>query len=99
MKASESLLKARELVAAGWCQFDNALDNKGRSLRWPFANAVCFCINGALLATQGGYEAQRFLEMELGEEFYEWNDEPERTHLEVVEALERAAVRAMEAGE
>ena len=99
-KPSEILLEARELLAGGWCQGDNAKDARGESLRWPFVGAKCFCVNGALLSIKGDVPgAEDYISQEAGERYIDWNDHPDRTQLEVVEMVERAALRAMEAGE
>jgi len=83
--------EARALIERGWTQGDFARDGEGNPARID-RYAACFCAVGALVAVDAEPEATPFLRDALGVcSISFWNDAPERTHAEVVEAFRRAA--------
>ena len=92
-------MKAIDYVRKGWTQGKFALDKNG----WPELStspfAVCWCAVGAINAaydhtSQNEYnEACNKLELVIGQQdITKWNDNPSRTHEEVIEAFERAGI-------
>ncbi len=109
MKPSEVLLAARELVAGGWSRRLYARGPTGREVDELSDDAVCFCAVGALLraTSSDAYdpsddfrEAKWMLENTVRAQvgIASWNDDPTTTHLDVVQAFERAALLAMSEG-
>jgi hypothetical protein len=77
---SEGLLKARELIARGWCQGAFGIGDR-------------FCLVGALRHVMGNncLEAYRFAVRVVPGDVVRWNDAPGRLHRSVLNALESAA--------
>ena len=105
MKVSEVLLAARELIAreGGWCQGACARDSDGAPVSEEDPRAESFCVISAISISTASEpenfntftDARLFLQNMLGvHSAGRWNDKPGRTQLEVVEALERAALQA-----
>jgi hypothetical protein len=98
-EALQILDKMSELLAVPerWTQRADARDKSG-SIITPLAQtATCFCLSGALARfSKMGEPAERIikraLEKECGTYFWatSWNDAPERTHADVIAALDRA---------
>lgn len=107
MKPSEALRKARELITpeGAWTQKEYARDQDGNGL-WPWEEgAVCFCAMGALEKAAGGSEfsveahrANKYLNKVNRDFTFNWNDAPNRTHAEVLEAFRRAEKLALSEG-
>jgi hypothetical protein len=86
----------RELLAApgAWCQHAQQRDAHGLPLGiFPNEAAVSHCLIGAALKFRC-CQSGRFISELIGPYWSEWNDAPGRTHLEVVEMLERAVLAA-----
>jgi hypothetical protein len=88
--------EARALIEKGWCQKDYARDAGGAG-EWPTdAACACYCSAGAIMAI-----ANENLELEdaledafrkaTGGSIITWNDHPNRTQAEVIEAFRKAA--------
>jgi hypothetical protein len=107
VKPSEVLLAARELVAGGWTKGAFARTARGQSVSFRAKQANCFCLFGAVARAAGreGGPSMRYLNRVVTTEtdpdisIVRYNDEPERTHLNVVVALEKAALLAMSEGQ
>ena len=98
------LREARALLARGWCQWDNALDDNGDPVDPSSRAARRWSASGALLAvreewrsagkpaelvSRGFAEASLALQAVVGD-IAPWNDAPERTHEQVLAAVDRA---------
>lgn len=108
MEVSEVLNKAADLLEkpGAWMQEDYC--DAGGYRAKELQRASCWCIAGAIgaVADMDGPEAEEWANKVLGplipgvEEGYPvtgipgWNDKPNRTQAEVVEALRQAALRA-----
>jgi hypothetical protein len=103
--ASIILTDARALVARGWCQSGDARDAGGRTVAPGSADACCWSLLGAIVASSGGPERLRSdrrtladvakaslaIGLATGEEsLRDWNDAPGRTAEEVVTAFDDA---------
>jgi hypothetical protein len=87
------MTKAWQLVQSGWCQGVSALDSQGNGVVPESPSASRWCIHGALSRVYGeGTDDAHFrLAKSIG--FWttiHWNDDPNRTQAEVVEALKKA---------
>jgi len=85
--------EARALVERGWTQDNFAQDASGQLVVSNSPEAVCFCAAGAVGRVQAPWwESLAALEKAVGtNNIVVWNDAPERTQAEVVEAFKRAA--------
>lgn len=98
--------EARALIERGWCQKLDAMNTGGTEADPLSESATCFCINGALFraARNRGdrdyIDLEPFLECAIGLDpsapyemspVIDWNDAPERTQAEVIEAFRKAA--------
>lgn len=97
-RPSEILLAARERIAApgGWCQ--------GQATK-SLPRCTAYCLVGATNmpnAPSDGYQADRYTQRVLGvatnTDVAAFNDAPNRTQLECVIVLEKAALLAMSEG-
>jgi hypothetical protein len=99
----EILIGTRELLAApeSWTKNVFARDASGTKVCTSDLRAVCWCLKGAMsvAATAHGLiddftpltDAEMLLEKLLGDRpVAPWQDEPERTHEEVLALLDRA---------
>lgn len=89
---ADKLDEARALIEKGWCQRAFAKDANGKKVFSWHPSAVCWCAIGAINATEpnnGG--PWRYLEKVVGRSPDTWNDAPERTQAEVIEAFRKAA--------
>lgn len=98
MKPEEALMKAADLIELkGWCQDYCAVDDQGEPVTSRSLEAARFCAFGAICKVSGSDEvvASRatdiLTEHLLGAIVPKWNDCPERTKAEVVQALRAAA--------
>jgi len=87
--------EARALIERGWTQHQYARGKGRRRARPNGKAATCFCALGALHKAYGidDYDsspAAAVLRQVVGP-IPQWNDDPERTQTDVVEAFERAA--------
>lgn len=102
------LQRARERVAAGWCQGALCMPY----VPWDFSltgeqyqaikTARAWCMSGALIAEVGqllsmGQPAVRYLRLAIDADFPDWNDRPCRTQAEVLDAFEKAIRLAKDA--
>lgn len=105
---ADKLDEARALIEKGWTQAAYARGKSGRSAVPSSRAAVCFCAVGALAAASrkkypnSAIEGIRELSLSVGGDGYEtaileWNDAPERTQAEVIEAFRKAAELARDA--
>ena len=103
--ASIILTDARDLVARGWCQTDDARDARGATVPPGSPDACCWSLLGAIVASSGGPERLRSdrrtladvakaslaVGLATGEEsLRDWNDAPGRTSAEVIAAFDEA---------
>ncbi len=91
-------MKIRELLKdeKSWIQRHSATDAQGIVCS-PFnAEAACFCLSGAGYHCYGSEwmqtEARRKLVRACDNDHIGWNDDPSRTHAEVLELVERLDV-------
>jgi hypothetical protein len=98
MKPSEELLAMRELLAGpgAWIRGTYARDRNGKDVGPYNPDAVCWCVQGAMGKLRFSEEARAYVKPLIDNSWAAWNDDPSRTHLEVVEMIERAAVAALE---
>jgi hypothetical protein len=102
MEPQEAIASARELVEFGWCQGADARDESGNMVHpWDPA-AVSWSALGALVAVAANPDDGAVRLEELGlpalalgiaansDLLQEWNDEPERTHQDIVAAYDVA---------
>lgn len=98
----EILLRAADIVDAGWCQHTMALDADGGEVTSFDDNAARFCVIGSIrrarldtmLESDDCYPEEALLELlEVTDwdNLAEWNDEPVRTGAEVSAALRECA--------
>lgn len=107
MKTSDVLRAAAEKIATPekWCQGWFAYDACGNDCRGRSQgadpNAVQWCIAGACQFVTGEAcpDAWAVLNRVIGESLSIWNDSKNRTHIEVLSALKRAAELAESEGQ
>lgn len=91
MTTVEVLRKARDLLATGaWCQGNAARDKHGEPVDESDPSAVRWCALGACWHAGCGLEAMRAIQRQVGTFITEWNDDPDRTLAEVLDAFDRA---------
>jgi hypothetical protein len=95
------LTAARDRIASGWCQRHSALDADGKPAFPSSAKAVKFCVIGALAASHVLYLDESVIKplresagIPKDKSLFHWNDQPGRTQAEVLEAFDRAIVKA-----
>jgi hypothetical protein len=102
--AAEILAEARALLVRGWCQREAALDEDGAPVDPSSLPARRWSVAGALLAVSEEWRSAQKPAALVSRDFAEaglalraavgdivpWNDAPERTHGEVLAALDRA---------
>lgn len=99
MGPREELLALRELLAApgAWCQGTLARDASGKPVGWCTSAACSRCLVGWSWFCTISFSATVALEGECTADGFNriahFNDAPNRTHLEVIELIERAALR------
>lgn len=106
MKASDILFNAKQRIERGWCQGEYALDSFGLPVLAASANAVCWCLLGAMIAECGDspfnsfqLDAWDFLTKALPEDNEMlFNDNPTTTKADVIAVLDEAYTKAIEDG-
>jgi hypothetical protein len=91
----EVLIRARKLIEdpKRWTQHASARTGDGEDVLAENPQACQFCLYGALAAVAGyGHEERAFAAMwdSLGTHPIDWNDEPGRSHAEVLAAFDHA---------
>ena len=105
MKASEVLKKALAKIEQGWVQGVFARDKDGKPTDYASDEACVWCASGAIKAVNGGVfldAAAVFLERVIPRGYVDvpdWNDAPERTQAEVIEAFKKAIALAEAEGQ
>jgi hypothetical protein len=89
------LIEARALVEKGWCQGASARNDRGMLTEFFGNKAVTFCMSGALCRLMNPVlepwrKANDILASVVGCGIGVWNDRPERTQAEVLEAFDNA---------
>lgn len=103
--AQTILTRTAERIRAGWTQRAFARDAEGRACEYSSRTARCFCLVGALMRESDALESELRLTALIADEarvcaldrlhdrlprsIASWNDEPARTHEEVLALLER----------
>ena len=104
MKSSEILRRAREILEpeGAWTQRSLARAADGVPIHETHRDAACWCSLGAIYRTLGsrqsiyrGREAVRFIQRIIDAPLMAWNDDPLRTHDEVLDAFRRAEAEAL----
>lgn len=96
LRAAKALIDTPEK----WTQGKYARDAEGHALdhsKDGFAGAVCYCAVGALWAAAGSFDeaaVSRVRDAAGTHILHPWNDDPERTHPEVMAAFDRAIAAA-----
>lgn len=96
--AEGAVVKAIDYIRKGWTQNRFARDANGYGTTSWYSEAVCWCAQGAINAAYHPYEGAReaafdaFAKVIGTTEFAAWNDSPERTHVEVIEAFKKAGI-------
>jgi hypothetical protein len=90
-------MKAWELLATPdkWTQGVGARDARGREVSPSSKKAKCWCIYGAINKCYGndGFSLMALrIERLIPTYVSTWNDNPKRTHAEVIEVLKKADV-------
>ena len=96
----EHLKKMRALLANGWTQYVVARDNNGDPVEPNSPDATYFCLIGASNRVAPSHEigrrALRRMVVAILEQtgslinLSKWNDDPKRTHAEVLALVDRA---------
>lgn len=94
MTTKEALIKTRELIAAGWCQWSYAKDKDGLAVNFDDPEACKYCLTGALNSVTPSLSTQRsvrdLLYTEAGEDSLAyWNDTEGRTQQDVLDLLDK----------
>lgn len=90
MPKTELPTKAYELLAKpdSWTQGEYAETDSGRGVEADSPDAVCWCAWGAIIRVYGvGWETIGRVEHRVGDSITAWNDNPDRTHAEVLAVL------------
>lgn len=98
------LTNARARIAGGWCQGMSAIDAQSIAVSATSPRAVCFCVYGALDST--GLHIDESVYTLIKEAnglpgnmpLSRWNDAPERTQADVLEAFDHAIAKANAVG-
>ncbi len=96
MTTEEVLVATRDLIQKGWTQNVYARDANGRMVPYGGPGAVCWCLSGALHTVTLGNPNVRFMEAHaaikavIGWPMAPWNDQPERTQQDVLDAIDKA---------
>jgi hypothetical protein len=103
-KPNEALRAARELLTpeGAWTKQALAFSADGKSVNPSSDEAVCWCVSGALFHTNGEGPTNSlwdFVELAIGGNIASWNDDPNRTHSEVLSALDCAIALAESSGQ
>ena len=104
MEPSEILTKAADLIESkGFCKQAYSIDENGKEVDYLSDKAVAFCSIGAIETvsypstlddTGNAYIAINRVIFPTGLSLEDWNDDPDRTKDEVVEAFRKAALLA-----
>lgn len=101
MTPAEVLRAAREKIATPerWTKGVFARDTLGEAVPYRAADAVCFCLRGAILRVDTDWpdiwEAERLVHVAVGtDDAAGWNDDEDRTHSEVLAAFDKAIALA-----
>lgn len=90
----EIILEAIGYIKQGWIKECLAYNEKNKSCSPTSNNAVCFCLEGAIIRACGGYNANfmkitsLIIEKLKGLYPHWWNDKPERTKEDVINLLQ-----------
>jgi len=104
MKPSEILRRAREILEpeGAWTQRSLARAADGVPIHETHRDAACWCSLGAIyrtlgsrLATYREWGAVGLVQKIVGAPLAKWNDDPLRTHDEVLDAFRRAEAEAL----
>jgi hypothetical protein len=95
------LRQTRELLSAPerWTKEAFARDSPGELAGAQGRDAVCWCLDGALMRSVGGTPGRSAVLQLLSraaqiDNIWTWNDAPERTHAEVLAVLDKAIALA-----
>jgi len=74
-----------------WCQGDNAIDNKGRRVKFDDKGAVSWCMYGAIFRCYPTTVSEiiRQLSTSLNSKIWSWNDKSGRKFSEVKALLKK----------
>ena len=93
---AEKLIAARKLIEQGWTQGTYARDANGEDVDATDDRAVCWCSYGAIVRAydedfEAAEAARDVLRAAVGTKYAaSWNDAPERTQAEVLQAFDDA---------
>ena len=95
---STALRTLKTLLARGWIQKTDAMDEAGNRVSVYDRRATRFCLGGGCLQASNDdgqiYRCMRdALEETLGAHWIEWNDAPGRTQAEVLAAIDVTIAR------
>lgn len=97
LKADPKKLRAaRELIArpGTWTQGYYARNARGQNVQVTSKNAVCWCLVGAVERVGGGDLEIEMLALAIDDSPPDWQDEPCRTHAEVLDVLDKTIALA-----
>ena len=102
MTAAEILRSVRVKLTTPecWMQHHNAVDEFGDSVHPADPTAACWCLEGAIYSHRDANRVRALgivldvLEEDGELEAFEWNDDPDRTHAEVLDLLDRSIAKA-----
>ena len=99
LEVRDTLECARRILARGWCQgarsivgFDAGENEKVRHVAPGNEDQQCYCLYGAVLqASTGIFNAHAALAaLSIEDSYVRWNDDPDRTHEEVLALFDAA---------
>lgn len=95
----DRLKKVRELLEKPerWCQKDSAVDADGNFVNARSRKAVAFCLMGAAIHVSESMHVTGALSDALPENVYGltyYNDQPERTHADILRVVDQAIANA-----
>lgn len=99
---ADILVEARKLIEKpeNWTQGENARNDRGRHCMIDDPLAACWCMQGAIIKSAGPTEftaTRKAIDAFIGtiaEYITAYNDNPDRTHPEVLAAFDSAITRA-----
>jgi hypothetical protein len=91
-------MTALELIKRGWTQGVAARNKRGNRVCFDSPRAIKWCAIGAIENAHGDTHAKfteatsKLLAVIQTQNITGWNDDPERTHAEVIAAFEKAGI-------
>lgn len=94
---TQNLINARKIIESpeNWTQGQYAANENQEEVDWEDTQATCFCTIGAIRKGKNkiDFEEEEYYIFSKATNIYNipgWNDNPNRTHAEVLEAFDKA---------